>query len=65
LSRFVNYDLPWNPMKIGSGSAALTVWSNPPVLAINMALGGSVELWVRASSKKSWLGFSMSLVRTR
>jgi superfamily II DNA or RNA helicase len=45
----VNYDLPWNPMKIEQRIGRVDrIGQTRPVLAINMALDGSVELRVRA-----------------
>ncbi len=44
----VNYDLPWNPMKIEQRIGRVDrIGQTHPVLAINMALQGSVELRVR------------------
>ena len=45
----VNYDLPWNPMKIEQRIGRVDrIGQARPVLAVNMALDGSVELRVRA-----------------
>ena len=44
----VNYDLPWNPMKLEQRIGRVDrIGQSHPVLAINMALEGSVELRVR------------------
>lgn len=44
-----NYDLPWNPMKIEQRIGRVDrIGQTRPVLAVNMALDGSVELRVRA-----------------
>jgi superfamily II DNA or RNA helicase len=44
----VNYDLPWNPMKMEQRIGRVDrIGQAHPVLAINMALEGSVELRVR------------------
>lgn len=44
-----NYDLPWNPMKIEQRIGRVDrIGQAHPVLAVNMALDGSVELRVRA-----------------
>lgn len=44
-----NYDLPWNPMRLEQRIGRVDrIGQTHPVLAVNMALDGSVELRVRA-----------------
>ncbi len=44
-----NYDLPWNPMRVEQRIGRVDrIGQAHPVLAVNMALDGSVELRVRA-----------------
>ena len=62
----VNYDLPWNPMKIEQRIGRVDrIGQTQPVLAINMALDGSVELRVRAVLEEKLARILENLVRTR